>query len=156
AGVLGVDLNPIDALDPDARRWLEALVWPENLDRRALLAAALDVVAAAPPAIPRGDALDGLPRLTRPPPAGGPPGRVPAAPRLPRPRRSLGWVRGGLCLPCRGRPVVVAVRRGCPRPRRAPQSRPPRRCACVHPTARGAPSRWWKATCAGGETFTAG
>ncbi|HZU77421.1 MAG TPA: DUF2332 domain-containing protein, partial [Dehalococcoidia bacterium] len=30
AGRLGVDLNPVDARDPEARRWLRALVWPEN------------------------------------------------------------------------------------------------------------------------------
>jgi hypothetical protein len=72
AGLLGVDLNPIDALDPDARRWLEALVWPENRDQRALLAAALDVVAADPPPIHRGDAIDVLPRIARTLPAGEP------------------------------------------------------------------------------------
>ena len=72
AGVLGVDLNPIDVLDPDARRWLEALVWPENHDQRALLAAALDLAAADPPTIHRGDAIDVLPRIARTLPAGQP------------------------------------------------------------------------------------
>jgi hypothetical protein len=72
AGVLGVDLNPIDVLDPDARRWLEALVWPENHDQRALLAAALDLAAADPPPIHRGDAIDVLPRIARTLPAGQP------------------------------------------------------------------------------------
>ena len=42
ASVLGVDLNPLDVRDPDARQWLEALVWPENHRQRALLSAALD------------------------------------------------------------------------------------------------------------------
>jgi hypothetical protein len=72
ASVLGVDLNPIDVLDADARRWLEALVWPENHDQRALLTAALDLVAADPPAMLRGDAIDVLPRLARTLPAGEP------------------------------------------------------------------------------------
>ena len=72
AGVLGVDLNPIDVLDPDARHWLEALVWPENHDQRALLAAALDLAAADPPLIHRGDAIDVLPRMAATIPAGEP------------------------------------------------------------------------------------
>jgi hypothetical protein len=65
AGVLGVDLNPIDVRDADARRWLEALIWPENHDQRVLLAAALEVAAADPPQIRRGDAIDVLPEIAR-------------------------------------------------------------------------------------------
>jgi hypothetical protein len=63
ASVTGVDLNPVDATDPQARRWLEALVWPENHDQRELLTAALALVAADPPAIRRGNAIDVLPGL---------------------------------------------------------------------------------------------
>src|SRR6202000_3219414 len=47
--VLGVDLNPVDPADPDAREWLEALVWPENHAQRELLGRALAAVAAGPP-----------------------------------------------------------------------------------------------------------
>lgn len=72
ASVAGVDLNPIDVLDPDARAWLQALVWPENHDQRVLLAAALDVVAADPPRIVRGDAIDVLPDLAHSLPPGEP------------------------------------------------------------------------------------
>ena len=72
AGVVGVDLNPIDVLDPEARRWLQALIWPENHDQLVLLAAALDLVAADPPRILRGDAIDVLPGLARTLPAGEP------------------------------------------------------------------------------------
>ncbi|GAA2133887.1 DUF2332 domain-containing protein [Kitasatospora kazusensis] len=72
ASVLGVDLNPIDVRDPDARRWLEALVWPENHDQRALLAAAIDLTVADPPRILAGDAIDVLPGLARTLPAGEP------------------------------------------------------------------------------------
>jgi hypothetical protein len=61
ASVTGVDLNPIDVLDPDARRWLQALVWPENHDQRTLLKAALDLVATDPPRMIRGNAIDVLP-----------------------------------------------------------------------------------------------
>jgi hypothetical protein len=72
ASVLGVDLNPIDVLDTDARRWLEALVWPENHDQRMLLAVSLDLLAADPPPILRGDAIDVLPQIARTLPAGEP------------------------------------------------------------------------------------
>jgi hypothetical protein len=72
ASVVGVDLNPIDVLDPDGRRWLEALVWPENHYQRALLAAALDLTATDPPPIHRGDAIDVLPLIAPTLPAGEP------------------------------------------------------------------------------------
>jgi hypothetical protein len=55
----GVDLNPVDVRDPDHRRWLEALVWPENHDQR-------------PPAVRTGDAVDVLPDLGKGIPAGEP------------------------------------------------------------------------------------
>lgn len=70
ASATGVDLNPLDARDPDDRRWLEALVWPENRHEAALLHRALAVVAADPPSIRAGDAIDCCPALA----AGLPPG----------------------------------------------------------------------------------
>ena len=60
---LGVDLHPVDATDPEQRLWLQALVWPEHRERFAELATALDVVAADPPTILQGDAIELLPRL---------------------------------------------------------------------------------------------
>jgi hypothetical protein len=60
---LGVDLHPIDATDPEERRWLRALVWPEHRDRFAALTIALDTVAGDPPEIVAGDAIDVLPQL---------------------------------------------------------------------------------------------
>jgi hypothetical protein len=60
---LGVDLHPVDATDPDERLWLQALVWPEHRERFAELASALDAVAADPPTILTGDAIELLPRL---------------------------------------------------------------------------------------------
>ena len=59
----GVDLNPLDVTDPDAMRWLETLVWPEEDDRRERLRHAVEVAAADPPALVRGDLLDELPAL---------------------------------------------------------------------------------------------
>jgi hypothetical protein len=59
----GVDLHPVDATDPEERRWLQALVWPEHVDRYGQLGQALDAVAADPPEIIGGDAIELLPRL---------------------------------------------------------------------------------------------
>ena len=47
----GCDVAPIDARDPEARRRLESFVWPEQIDRLALLREALALVAADPPRI---------------------------------------------------------------------------------------------------------
>ncbi len=59
----GIDLNPLDVTDPDAMRWLETLVWPEEGDRRVRLRRAVDVAAADPPRLVRGDLLTELPAL---------------------------------------------------------------------------------------------
>lgn len=53
AARLGVDANPLDASDPDTRRWLRALVWPGEREREERLCRALDVAAAHPPEIRR-------------------------------------------------------------------------------------------------------
>jgi hypothetical protein len=56
----GIDLDPIDAADPDAVDWLANLVWPgpDHDARVARLRAAAAVVAADPPEITRGDLLE--------------------------------------------------------------------------------------------------
>lgn len=54
----GIDLHPLDARRPADRAWLEGLVWPEERERAARIAAALDVVAADPPLLVAGDAAD--------------------------------------------------------------------------------------------------
>lgn len=56
----GLDLHPVDPGDPDDRRWLVALIWPEHHERRARLEAALELVAELPIAFVRGDALETL------------------------------------------------------------------------------------------------
>ena len=63
AGVTGVDLHPIDATDATERLWLRALVWPEELEEAELLDTALSAVAADPPVILEGDAIDVCPEL---------------------------------------------------------------------------------------------
>ena len=57
---LGIDLNPVDLADPIARRWFDALIWPEHTGRRRLAAAAVDELLREPPVIVKGDAVDVL------------------------------------------------------------------------------------------------
>ncbi len=59
----GLDLNPINARDPDARRWLHCLVWPEHHDRARALRAALNVAAEVAPRIDSGDLVLDFPKL---------------------------------------------------------------------------------------------
>jgi len=58
---IGLDLNPIDPSDGDARQWLDALIWPEHVERRARLRAALDLMATLDLELVAGDALETLP-----------------------------------------------------------------------------------------------
>ena len=57
---IGIDLNPLDVANPDARTWLEALVWPEHSERLARLRAAMKLVAQDPPTLLAGDLVDAL------------------------------------------------------------------------------------------------
>lgn len=59
----GVDLQPLDARDAADRDWLTGLVWPGETGRVERVAAALDVAAADPPLLVRGDAIDELSAL---------------------------------------------------------------------------------------------
>jgi len=59
----GIDLNPLDVTDPEAMRWLEVLVWPEEDDRRERLRQAVSVAVAEPPRLVEGDLLVELPSL---------------------------------------------------------------------------------------------
>lgn len=52
----GVDLDPLDARDARDRDWLQALVWPGETGRAERITAALDIAAADPPMLARGDA----------------------------------------------------------------------------------------------------
>jgi hypothetical protein len=61
ASRVGLDLNPLDPGDPEARAWLKALVWPEQAERRTRLVAALDHAARRPVRLRTGDALRILP-----------------------------------------------------------------------------------------------
>jgi hypothetical protein len=54
----GIDLSPIDVEDREAVAWLETLVWPEQVERRDRLRAAIEVARRDPPSLTRGDLLD--------------------------------------------------------------------------------------------------
>jgi hypothetical protein len=66
----GLDLNPLNASDPDTGAWLTTLIWPEHDDRRDRLVAALNVAANVSIRIDRGDLRDGLAALLADVPAG--------------------------------------------------------------------------------------
>lgn len=68
----GLDLNPIDASDPDDRDWLVALIWPEHHERRRRLERALELVAEASFEMISGDANETLPDVFDRIPAGEP------------------------------------------------------------------------------------
>ncbi len=59
----GLDRNPIDVGNPNARRWLEACVWPDQPDRFERLRAALEVAATAGLDVRTGDAVGDTPGL---------------------------------------------------------------------------------------------
>jgi hypothetical protein len=61
ASRVGLELNPVDLSNPDARDWLKALVWPDQVARFATLEKALEVYAREKPEIRAGDALALLP-----------------------------------------------------------------------------------------------
>jgi hypothetical protein len=60
---IGIDLDPIDVGDPAERRWADALLFPEWIERRQTLRAALDLRAGYPLEVIKGDALSVLPDL---------------------------------------------------------------------------------------------
>ena len=51
----GLDLDPIDISDPNQIAWLEALVWPEQMDRLAKLRAAIRIAGENKPRVVKGD-----------------------------------------------------------------------------------------------------
>jgi len=53
----GIDLEPLDVNDADNRAWLNALVWPEQADRLALVTAAAELAREAGLTITAGDAV---------------------------------------------------------------------------------------------------
>ncbi len=64
AAAIGLDNNPIGLDDHDGLRWLEACVWPDQIDRFERLVAAIDLARSVQPVVrpvvKRGDAVDDL------------------------------------------------------------------------------------------------
>lgn len=56
----GIDLEPVDLDDPDAVKWLEMLVWPEERDRLDRLRAAIEIAREERPRVIRGNLLTHL------------------------------------------------------------------------------------------------
>ncbi len=56
----GLDLHPIDPSDPDDRRWLDALIWPEHVGRRLRLVSAIELVQGFDVRLVAGDATETL------------------------------------------------------------------------------------------------
>ena len=63
ASRVGVDLDPVDVRDPDARLWQRALIWPEHTTRADNLRRALQIAQETPPPVVAGDALALLPGI---------------------------------------------------------------------------------------------
>jgi hypothetical protein len=56
----GIDLEPVDLNADEAVRWIEALVWPEELDRLRRLRQAVAVARREPPRVVQGDLVEKL------------------------------------------------------------------------------------------------
>ena len=69
----GIDIQPLDVRDEDAMAWLRTLVWPEHDDRRARLAAAVELAREEPPRLVAGDLNEGLDALLAEVPEGATP-----------------------------------------------------------------------------------
>jgi hypothetical protein len=56
----GIDRRPVDITDDDEARWLEACVWPDQIDRFERLRAVIDIARQSPPELLAGDAIESL------------------------------------------------------------------------------------------------
>jgi len=61
----GLDLNPVDLSVPGEVDWLEALIWPEQMDRLARLRAAIKIATEQKPRLVKGDLRTDLAALAR-------------------------------------------------------------------------------------------
>lgn len=69
----GVDLNPLDAHDPDDVRWLECLVWPDQTERLERLRGAIQMARTEPAHLVRGDLNEKIQDLVAKTPEGATP-----------------------------------------------------------------------------------
>ena len=56
----GIDLHPLDVRNDEDVRWLETLVWPEQVDRLERIRSAITIVKEDPPTLIAGDAIEHL------------------------------------------------------------------------------------------------
>ncbi len=66
----GLDAHPVAVEDQDAVRWLEACLWPEQLERVERFRAAVAWARQNPPQVVAGDMVDDLSRVAAAAPAG--------------------------------------------------------------------------------------
>ena len=64
AAAVGLDPNPVDVRDPDQARWLEACVWPDEVERFHRLEAAIALARTVGVEVRRGDAVADSAALT--------------------------------------------------------------------------------------------
>lgn len=60
SAAIGLDANPVDVGDPEQAAWLEACVWPDQVERFERLAAAIDIANEVGIDVRRGDAVDDI------------------------------------------------------------------------------------------------
>lgn len=60
AAAVGIDASPVDLLDDEAVRWLEACVWPEMTERFSRLRSAVALARQRLPEVLAGDAVDDI------------------------------------------------------------------------------------------------
>lgn len=65
----GLDINPLDVHDEEDARWLLSLVWPEHVERRQRLSAAIRLARTRQVYVRRGDLASDLPTLLTDAPA---------------------------------------------------------------------------------------
>lgn len=59
----GIDLHPIDLMDRDQIQWLQALIWPEHVERKMRLNKAIRIAMVNPIEMIQGNALEVLPKV---------------------------------------------------------------------------------------------
>lgn len=69
ASRVGVDLNPLELSDPEQLRWLQALIWPEHVERHQRLHQAAAELSSSPVELHRGDGAELLAGLMQAAPA---------------------------------------------------------------------------------------
>lgn len=62
---IGIDANPLDVGDPSQARWLEACVWPDQVERFERLRSAIDIANEIGVDVRRADAVDSVADLVQ-------------------------------------------------------------------------------------------